>query len=44
MKNNQELQMPKKYTKEEIQNAAIIMHPEFVWYDITVDDICMLFE
>lgn len=44
MKNNQELQTSKQYTKEEIRNAAIIMHPKSPAYNITLNDISMLFE
>jgi len=44
MNNNQKLKTLKQYTKEEIENSAIIMHPHFDWYNITVNDIRMLFE
>ena len=44
MKDNNELKTIREYTKEEIRNSAIIMHPNFEGYDITINDICMLFE
>lgn len=44
MQNNQNLQIPKQYTKEEIQESAIIIHPRASWYNITLNQIGMLFE
>ncbi len=42
--NNQELKESRQYSTNEIQNAAIIMHPHLIWYNITIDQIAMLFE
>lgn len=42
--NNQELKNSRQYTKQEVQDSAIIMHPNFPAYNITTDQIAMLFE
>ena len=42
--NNQELQNSRQYTPEEIQNSAIIIHPNSPKYNITIEQIAMLFE
>ena len=34
----------KQFSKEEIQNAAIIMHPNAKWYNIKAEEISQVFE
>ena len=38
------LNVETQYTKEDINNAAIIMHPSARWYNITKEEIWYLFE
>ncbi|MCF7835103.1 NADAR family protein [Candidatus Gracilibacteria bacterium] len=42
--NNQELKNSRQYAPNEIQDSAIIMHPTLAAYNITTDQIAMLFE
>jgi len=41
---NKELKNSKQYSREEIKNWAIIMHPSLPGYNIKSDEIAMIFE
>lgn len=41
---NEQLLQSKKYSKEEIKKASIIMHPNSKGYNITADNLYMVFE
>lgn len=44
MKSYEKLLEEKQFSKTEIKNAAIIMHPEWKWYNIKTEEISLLFE
>lgn len=44
MRENQKLLQEEQFSKEDIHNAALIIHPAFEWYNLKSDEIYALFE